>query len=95
MEETAQSSVKATLPVILIAALVEGWGLYGLHHAIKGHHWPATSTAWLVALYAVVVFGPLTAQLLARYARDRLCPAVSRSSAQTGCCGWLRSASCY
>ena len=73
MEETAQSSVKATLPVILIAALVEGWGLYGLHHAIMGHHWPATNTAWLVALYAVVVFGPLTAQLLARYARDHLC----------------------
>jgi hypothetical protein len=73
MEDKTQSSVKATLPVILIAALVEGWGLYGLHHAIKGHHWPATNTAWLVALYAVVVFGPLTVQLLARYARNRLC----------------------
>jgi Domain of unknown function (DUF4153) len=71
MEETAQPSGKATLPVILAASLVEGWGLYGLHHAVQAHQWPATDLAWLIALYAVVVFGPLTVQLLAGQVRNR------------------------
>jgi hypothetical protein len=71
MEETAQPSSKSTLPVILIAAVVEGWGLYGLHHAIEAHRWPATDPAWLTALYCVVIFGPLTVQLLASQVRDR------------------------
>jgi hypothetical protein len=71
MEETAQPSGKATLPVILIAALVEGGGLYGLHHAVQAHQWPATDLAWLIALYAAVVFGPLTVQLLAAQVRNR------------------------
>jgi Domain of unknown function (DUF4153) len=71
MEETAQPSGKSTLPVILIAAVVEGWGLYGLHHAIEAHRWPATDPAWLTALYCVVIFGPLTVQLLASQVRDR------------------------
>jgi len=71
MEETAQPSGKATLPVILIASLVEGWGLYGLHHAVQAHQWPATNLAWLIASYAVVVFAPLTVQLLAGQMRNR------------------------
>lgn len=61
----------STLPVILIAAVVQGWALYALHLAIKGSHWPATQPQWLLALYAVAAFIPLTVQLLAAHARTR------------------------
>src|ERR1700730_2274056 len=71
MEETAQPSVKATLPIILIAALVQGWGLYGFHHALDTYSWPATDNAWLIALYTIATFIPLTVELFARYARNR------------------------
>jgi hypothetical protein len=62
------SAAKAALPLILLAAVIQGWALYGLHHAIEYHHWPATESGWLVALYAVTLFVPITVQLLARYA---------------------------
>src|SRR5271170_2472713 len=68
-DEARSSSAKAALPLILMGAVVQGWALYGLHDAIKGHHWPATDQAWLVALYALAVFVPVTAQLLAEHAR--------------------------
>jgi hypothetical protein len=38
------------LPFILLAAVIQGWSLYGLHHSLEFHHWPATSQAWLMAL---------------------------------------------
>jgi hypothetical protein len=57
------------LPFILLAAVIQGWSLYGLHHSLEFHHWPATNQAWLMALYALVVFVPLTVQMLADYAR--------------------------
>jgi hypothetical protein len=60
---------KIGLPIILMAAIVQGWALYGLHDAIQGHHWPATHHAWLIALYAVAVFVPVTLQILAEHAR--------------------------
>jgi len=41
--------------------------LYALHLAIKNHHWPATNPAWLLALYSVFVFIPITVQLIAPY----------------------------
>jgi hypothetical protein len=70
MEAEARSSpATLRLPLILLAAVIQGWVLYGLHHAIKGHHWPATDQPWLIALYALAVFLPLTAQLLADQAR--------------------------
>ena len=70
MEDEARSSAaRAALPVILMAAVAQGWVLYGLHHAIKDHHWPATDQAWLIALYALAVFIPATLQLLAEHAR--------------------------
>jgi hypothetical protein len=70
MEEEARSSSAGTaLPIILLAAVVQGWTLYGLHHAITNHHWPATDQAWLIALYALAVFIPVTVQLLAEHAR--------------------------
>jgi hypothetical protein len=68
-DETRSSTARAALPVILMAAVVQGWVLYGLHHAVKDHHWPATDEAWLIALYALAVFIPATLQLLAEHAR--------------------------
>jgi Domain of unknown function (DUF4153) len=59
------------LPVILLASVIQGGVLYWLHHAIKGAHWPATDQAWLMALYALAVFVPLTIQLMAERVRDR------------------------
>jgi hypothetical protein len=59
------------LPAILVAAVVQGWALYGLHRAIVHHGWPATEPRWLLALYAVVVFVPVTVELLAEHVRNR------------------------
>jgi hypothetical protein len=70
MENALRSpSAKPGLPLILLAAVVQGWALYGLHLALKEHHWPATDPAWLSALYALAVFIPVTLELLADYAR--------------------------
>lgn len=59
------------LPIILIAAVIQGWSLYGLHVAIQDSHWPATTPSWLLAFYALAVFVPLTAQLLVEHIRQR------------------------
>ena len=74
MQQPAAAAVQpvSPLPVILIAAVVQGWALYGLHRAIVSHVWPATEPAWLLALYAVAVFVPVSVQLLAEYARGSL-----------------------
>ena len=61
-------SGKTALPLILLAAVIQGWSLYGLHHAIKWDHWPATQHAWLFGLYALAVFIPLSMQFLAEHA---------------------------
>ena len=45
--------------------MIQGRALYGLHHAIAAHTWPATDLGWLFALYATVVLVPVTIQLLA------------------------------
>ena len=68
-DSTHSSAAKNGLPLILLAAVVQGWALYWLHHAIKNHHWPATDQAWLIAFYALAVFVPVTLQLLAEHAR--------------------------
>lgn len=68
MDESTQRT-NAALPLILIAAVIQGWALFGLHVSVRDHHWPATHDAWLLALYAVVVFIPLTLQLLAEFRR--------------------------
>jgi hypothetical protein len=68
MQQSSTSS-RDGLPVILAAAVIQGWALFGLHHAIKAHTWPATNLGWLLALYAVVVLIPLTTQLLADQVR--------------------------
>jgi hypothetical protein len=70
MEHLGRSSPDRTaLPLILLAAVIQGWVLYWLHHSIKFHHWPATDQAWLVPLYALALLIPVTMQLLSRYAQ--------------------------
>jgi hypothetical protein len=59
------------LPLILVAAVIQGWALYGLHHAIVQRGWPATDARWLLALYAVAAFVPVSFELLAEHARNR------------------------
>jgi len=61
-----------TLPTILIAAVLQGWALYGLHHSLKHQHWPATDWGWLVALYALAVLVPATVQMLAEHVHRRV-----------------------
>ncbi|HUA25527.1 MAG TPA: hypothetical protein VMA54_15470 [Steroidobacteraceae bacterium] len=71
--EAAQQSLarRAGLPLILIAAVIQGWSLYGLHWAIEAHRWPATHTGWLISLYAVAFLVPTTTQLMAEFAGRR------------------------
>lgn len=59
------------LPLILAAAVLQGWSLYGLHHAIEAKHWPASDPPWLFALYAIAIFIPVLVQFLARHAALR------------------------
>ncbi|HVI05201.1 MAG TPA: hypothetical protein VM711_03800 [Sphingomicrobium sp.] len=69
MEPMPQSLARrASLPLILIAAVIQGGSLYALHRAIDAHHWPATHLSWLLALYAVAFLVPTTVQLTAEYA---------------------------
>ncbi|HYK24748.1 MAG TPA: hypothetical protein VEV18_00700, partial [Steroidobacteraceae bacterium] len=63
------STATPALPAILIAAVVQGWALYGLHRAIVAHHWPATQLGWLLGLYALAVLAPATLQLLVEHVR--------------------------
>ncbi|HVO46997.1 MAG TPA: hypothetical protein VMT29_11730 [Steroidobacteraceae bacterium] len=62
-------SMRADLPFILLLAVLQGWALYGLHHSIESHHWPATQPQWLLGLYALLVLIPLSLQLLFEHAR--------------------------
>jgi hypothetical protein len=75
MEQSAASN-RESLPVILAAAVVQGGALFGLHHAITTHTWPATYLAWLLALYSVVVLIPVTIQLLAGQMRGQVAPPI-------------------
>lgn len=59
------------LYTILVAAVIQGWALYGLHWALRNEAWPATDKGWLFALYALAFFTPLTVQLLAVHFRQR------------------------
>src|SRR6185312_5532404 len=90
MESMSQSLARRTgLPLILIAAVIQGWALYGLHRAIDGHYSPATSLAWLVALYAVAFLVPTTIQLLVEYAdRASLWVLAAILAATTFYFGW-------
>jgi len=70
MEEAQPTTItRTTLSVILIAATVQGWALYGLHHALEHKHWPAESSPWLLALYTLAILIPTTIQLLSEHVR--------------------------
>jgi hypothetical protein len=69
--EVETNRAYGTLPIILIAAVVQGFALYGLHLAIDHDLWPASSPGVLSGLYAIAVFVPLTLQLLSTHARER------------------------
>ena len=90
MEESNPSSVKSSLPVILIAALVQGAAFLALDHA---QHAGRLGPAWLTALYSAFFLGPVTVQLLARFARNRFMWVLSGGI--TGLCfyfGWHEGA---
>lgn len=69
--EDATRAGQRSLPFILIVAVLQGWSLYGLHHAIVERHWPATQPGWLLAFYGLALFVPVTLQLLAGFMRRR------------------------
>ena len=90
MEENNPSPVKSSLPVILIAALVQGVAFLALDHA---RHADRLGPAWLTALYSAFFLGPVTVQLLARFARHRFMWVLSGGI--TGLCfysGWHEGA---
>lgn len=55
---------------MLILAAAQALALYLLHRAIEAGVWPATQLAVLVSLYLLVVFLPLTTQLLSKHLRE-------------------------
>ena len=60
------------MPVVLIAAVVQGMALYALHFSIKHQRWPAMNAAWLLGLYTVALLVPVTVQLLAEHTQRRV-----------------------
>jgi hypothetical protein len=90
MEESNPSSVNSNLPVVLIAALVQGAAFLALDYA---RHADRLDPAWLTALYSAFLLGPVTVQLLARFARNRYMWVLSGGI--TGLCcyfGWYEGA---
>jgi hypothetical protein len=70
--DSAPAGAQHSIPTILIAAVLQGVALYGLHLSVEYERWPATNPAWLLALYAIAAFVPVTAQLLCEHIRDRV-----------------------
>jgi hypothetical protein len=70
-DATRPTAAERSLPFILLVAVIQGWALYGLHHAIVEKHWPATQPGWLFAFYGIALFVPVTLQLLAGFMRRR------------------------
>ncbi len=59
------------LILILVAAVIQGWALYGLHLALN-NDWLDSHPAPLLALYTVALFVPATLQLLSEQNGQRL-----------------------
>jgi len=72
MEDQERAASRKALPIILIAAVVQGWVLYGLHLSIDHKHWPATDPAVLIGLYSIALLIPVSIQLLAEHIRKPL-----------------------
>jgi hypothetical protein len=68
---TPDTVSRRTFPIVVLCAVVQGWALYGLHLSITDHFWPATRPQWLMASYSVIVFIPVTIQLLASWTGSR------------------------
>jgi hypothetical protein len=93
MSTTVASPRPATLLLILIAAVVQGWALYGLHTVLENDWWPASHPPALIALYTIAVFIPTTVQLLAQLHRQRLFwPAMAALALVFGYFGWHHGA---
>ncbi|HZF30249.1 MAG TPA: hypothetical protein VE907_14110, partial [Gammaproteobacteria bacterium] len=73
----AQRLTRGELPIILVAAVVQGFCLYALHYSIDHSVWPATKPGTLAALYATAAFVPLTVQMLAAFIRRPLTWAIA------------------
>ena len=76
MEEQERTASRNALPIILIAAVVQGWAFYGLHLSIDHKHWPATDAGWMVGLYSIALFIPMSVQLLADHVRKPVAAAL-------------------
>ncbi len=74
MNETGTSRSPRLTPLVLIllAAVVQGWALYGLHLSLNDEQWLATHPPLLLALYTIALFVPTTLQLLSEHAGNRL-----------------------
>jgi hypothetical protein len=71
MQNTQRLNLQSPLPIILIAAVVQGLALYLLHQSVSQQVWPATDAGWLLSLYALSVIVPSTIQLLSEHVRSR------------------------
>lgn len=78
MQDAAPSAriVKTNLPIILVAAAIQGLALYGLYYAVKHSLWPAHDSPWLIALYTIALMLPTTVQLLVEQTKNRTCWAI-------------------
>ena len=64
---------KTHLPIILIAAVIQGWALYGLYYAVEHSLWPSHNSQWLIALYTVALLFPATIQLMVEHTKKPAC----------------------
>jgi hypothetical protein len=77
MESVSRASAtRGALPAVLIAAAAQGLSLYALQHAIDVHAWPATDPGWLIGLYGVALFAPVTLELNVEHVRKGVLWAV-------------------
>ncbi len=90
MEHEPQSSaVRPVLPAILFAAATQGLMLYLLQHAITAHTFPATNLRWLLALYDITLFLPITFELLTDHLRQHaLWALLAGLTGAVGYFGW-------
>ena len=67
---TKSNPHQAPLPWMIGVALAQGLALYGLYQSIEHNVWPATSSTWLLPLFALSLSAPLI--VLLSMTRDNL-----------------------
>lgn len=88
-EELSQPPRVNPLLLILVAAVIQGWALYGLHLALD-NDWLEKQPAVLLALYTLALFVPTTVQLLSEQNGQRLFwPFVAGLAALFAYFGWF------